>query len=68
MTAYKDVVNLPSYPSGDVIQISAVQLWFLGPITCTSQPPGSCKIKEERAVMVPGTRTVETMVLGRGGS
>ncbi len=59
-SAYKDVVNLLSYPSDIAIPSPAVQLWSLVPGTCNSQPPGSCEVQEERAVMILGARAMGT--------
>ena len=46
----KDMVNLLRYPSGIAIPRTRNN----------SQPSESCKIQKERAVVIPGTRTMVT--------
>ena len=56
----KDMIDLLRYPSGIAIPSPAVQHWSLIPGTRNSQPSGSFKIQKERAVVIPGTRTMGT--------
>ena len=54
------MVNLLCQPSDIVILSLAEQHWSLIPRDYNSQPSGYCKIKKERAVVIPGTRTMGT--------
>ena len=56
----QDMIDLLRYTSCIAIPSLAVQRCSLIPGTRNSQPSGSCKIQKERAVVIPGARTMGT--------